>query len=271
MKTTDPARYFRNIDTPAARLARWQEPSFHRPNFRAKIEPLSRIHSMLDAIRKAGDYTGKTLAEKRRYLIDHQAPELSSPEAEAARLWIDDMDRSPLVLNYWKGRDFLNHRGWYTDEHQDDTLEAYAVQLEAFPHLIFEAIRDSMTGTVRVMLEDFHAIDYSDADSDWSAKEAQEEAARDAIRSADSTAEREAEEERRYQAEEDRKRQAEEARDDLKRNRSTVRALVREFRELCGGPIPTTYPAAASAVKRQLADLLKDRSDLFDQLKTLEA
>ena len=45
MKTTDPARYFRNAASPAARLARWQEPSFHRPNFRAGIEPLSAIDS----------------------------------------------------------------------------------------------------------------------------------------------------------------------------------------------------------------------------------
>ena len=95
--------------------------------------------------------------------------------------------------------------------------------------------------------------------------------ARDAIRSADSTAEREAEKDRDYQAEEDRKRQAEEARDDLKRNRATVRALIADVRELCPTDLPTTYPAAAAAVKRQLADLLKDRSDLFDQLNTLES
>lgn len=262
MKTTDPARYFRNLDTPAARLARWQD-----------FRPL-RIHraaARLEELRALPDYAGTTLAARRAYAMTNRdpAPELSDPDAAAPYLWTNE--GHPAIANFWPGRDFLRHRGWYTDQHEDETLEACAVILADFPRLIFAAIRCSLSDTVRVLLDDWQEIDFSEAACSYSTREARDEAARDTIRSADSTAEREADDERRYQAEEDRKRQAEEARDDLKRNRTTVRALIADLRELCAGPIPSMYPAAASAVKRQLADLLRDRSDLFDQLKTLEA
>ena len=256
MTTTDITRALRNRATHAATLARWQS---------------RRPAAQLATLRKLPSYAGRTLAERRAYAMQHnQTPELSAQDS-APVLWIDDLDRSPEILRHWQGREFLRHSGWYTDDYQDETLEAYAVQLADFPGLIFEATRDSMSGTVRVYLDYFHAIDYRDSDCDYNAAEMRADTARDAIRSADSTAEREAEKDRDYQAEEDRKRQAEEARDDLKRNRATVRALIADLRELCPTDLPTTYPAAAAAVKRQLADLLKDRSDLFDQLNTLES
>ena len=268
MKTTDPARYFRNAASPAARLARWQEPSFHRPNFRAGIEPLSAIDSRLAQIRKLPDYAGKTLAERRRYLIQNDAagPELSSPDADAALLWIDDLDASPLVASHWQGGEFLDHRGWFTDDFQEDTLEACAVQLKAFPHLIFEAIRNSTGGSVCVYLEDFHAIDYSDAENNYDAGDAVKEAAKDAIRSADSTAEHQAEKERLYQAEEDRKRQAEEARADLDRNRATARALIADLRQICPTDLPASYPAAAAAIRAQVAAILHRRRETLDTI-----
>ena len=256
MKTTDITRALRNRTAHAARLARWQS---RRPT------------AQLAALRALPSYAGTTLAARRAYALTNYdtGPELSAPEAESPTLWTNE--EGPGVRRLWAGRDFLNPRGWYTDQFQDETLEAYAVQLADFPGLIFEATRDSMSGTVRVYLEDFHAIDYRDSNCDYNAAEMRADTARDAIRSADSTAEREAEKYRDYQAEEDRKRQAEEARDDLKRNRATVRALIQDLRGLCPTDLPATYPAAASAVKRQLADLLQDRSDTLDQLHTLES
>ena len=70
-------------------------------------------------------------------------------------------------------------------------------------------------------LADWLAIDYSEAEGEYSAENCRKSAAREAIYSADSTAEREAEAERDYQREEDRKRQAEEAREELAANRAT--------------------------------------------------
>lgn len=272
MKTTDPARYFRNTLSPAARLARWQ-----RLPLADRLAALRKHEAPGYPCRPCNSPATMTRADWRRALIHDPAftlapgPELSSPDAAKPVLWIDNPDRSPLIRNQWQGREFLNHRGWYTDEHEDETLEACAVELDASPGLIFEAVLDSCSGSLRVMLDEFQTVDFSECENYRDADQARADAARDAIRSADSTAEREAEEERDYQREETRKMQAEEARADLAANRATVRALISELREICAGPAPAIYPAATQAVRDRLADLLRDRRDTLDNLRNLTA
>ena len=252
MKTDDIARALRNQTTHAATLARWQ-----------RLRPAAQLHTL----RSLPSYAGETLAERRAYRLRvyHSGPELSAPEVETPILWFDGTD-SPEILNHWKGGDFLTHDGWYTDEHQDDTFEAYAVQLADFPGLIFEALRMSCNDAIRVDLESFHAIDYSEAESDYNADEARDDTAREAIRAADSTAERDAEEEREYQEQERHRIDLEEARADLAANRADFRRLRRDLRDLCAGPIPTMYPAAADAIRAQVKALISRRSETLDTI-----
>lgn len=270
MKTAEILRHFRNRTTHAARLARWQ-----RLPLAARLAAIREHERPGYPCRPCNSPATMTRADWRKALIDDPAfshakgPELSSPESESPYLWTHE--DGPEILQAWPGRDFLSHCGWHTDDEGRDTLEAYAVQLEAFPGLIFEAIRESVSGGLRVNLNDWQAIDYSDAGSEYDADAAREEAARDAIRSADSTAEHDAEEEREFQAEEDRKRQAEEAREELATNRAQVRAIIADLRRLCPSDLPTTYPAAAQAVRDRLADLLRDRRDTLDNLRNLTA
>ena len=261
MKTDDITRALRNQTTPAARLARWQS---------------RRAPALLHVLRSLPSYAGTTLAARRAYWLanyDQGGPELSSPEAETPILWIDDIDRSPLVLEYWEGRDFFNHRGWYVypDGDPDETLEAYAVRLADFPGLIFEAHRDSCSGSVRVFLADAWPIDYTHADSDGYAEDLRRETAKEAIRAADSTAERAAEDEREYQERERHRADMEEARADLDRNRAEFRRIAAELRRLCPSALPADYPAAADAIKRQVRAILSERAELLDTIATHRA
>lgn len=257
MKTTDIARYFRNGTTPASRLARWQNRHATR-------------RGALAFIRSLPAYAGETLAERRAYALNHrdQGPELSAPEAELDLLWIDDLSTSPLVTDYWEGRTFLSHQGWYTDDECNETLEAYAVQLTAFPKLIFQAIRDS-GGSTRVILNWNHAPDF-DAHRQYP-EDAREAAARDAIRSVDNDARKEAQEERDYREKENRKQEAEENRQALAYNRQSIRSLIRDLRQLCKTSLPTDYPEATKAVRLHLRGLLNSRNELMTAIRELTA
>jgi hypothetical protein len=259
MKTKNIEAAFRNAATPAACLAAWQ----------AKPSPcrLAEIRARI-----AAPYGGNpTFAEARRALIDGQGPELSSPEAKNPLLWVSE--RSPEVLATYAGRDFLNHRGWYTEDDglSGETLETYAVQLARFPRLMFYAVVDSMNGDLRVMLEDWEEIDYSDACSDYQAGDCIAEAARQVVRSNDSSTEREAEESREYYRKDQAERDIAENRETLAALRSEIRDLCRELKALCPSPLAGTYPAAAKAIRRALGDLLADRRRLMGENETLAA
>jgi hypothetical protein len=247
----DITRALRNRTTPAARLARWQT---------------RRAPSQLAALRQLPTYAGNTLAERRAYRLGNydSGPELSAPDAPTPTLWTNE--DSPLVSHYWPGRTFLSHRGWYTDEHQQDTLEAAAVILADFPGLIFEAVRSSWDDGLRVDLTSAERIDYSDADSSYAADDIRRDAARDTVRRADSVAQRMAEDEREFQEMHRHELDLEEARADLNRNRATFRRLARELRQLCPSALAETYPAAAEAIRAQVAAILADRRDLLETI-----
>lgn len=262
MKTKNIEAAFRNAATPAACLAAWQSPLWGQRPIAGK---LAQIRESM-----AAPYGGNpTLAEARRALIAAQCPELSGPEAESPILWVSE--RSPEVLATYAGRDFLNHRGWYTmDDGMDgETYETYAVQLARFPGLMFYAVKDSCNGDLRVMLEDWEEIDFSDAGCDYHADEARSEAARSVVRSNDRTTEREAGESRDYYRKDQAERDIEENRETLAALRSEIRDLCRELKALCPSTLAGTYPAAAKAVRRALGDLLADRRRLMDENETL--
>lgn len=251
MKTDDIARALRNRTSPAATLARW-----HR------LRPAAQLR----AIRSLPAHAGGTLAERRTYRLRvyHSGPELSAPDAKSPILWTNE--DSPEILDAYPGREFLKHCGWYTDDDERDTLEAYAVILAEFPHLIFEAIRDSMSEGIRVDLSTASAIDYSESESDWNASEAREDAARETVRAADSTAERDAENERDYQETEWNRASLEDARAELGTIRQEFRALAAELRRLCPSTLPTDYPAAADAIRAQVRAILRRRSKTLDTI-----
>lgn len=239
MKTADIVRFYRNRTTHAAALAAWQD---------------WRLAARLHVIRDLPDYAGKTLAERRAYAMRNRGnvtPELSGPESETPYLWTGET--CPLVVDCWPGRRFLRHHGWYTDDYQEETLEAYAVRLTDFPRLMFAAIRNSMGDGLRVHLDDWQEIDFAN-DHDAT------DAARDAIQAADSIAEREAEEAREFYRREAKKQEIEDAKAELAENRHEVRRLISELRRLCPTDLPTTFPAAAAAVRAELARLLRERS-----------
>lgn len=239
MKTADIIRAYRNRTTHAAALAAWQT---------------RRPAAMLHTIRELPQYAGKTLAERRAYAMRNRvntAPELSAPESETPYLWT--CGTCPLVLDYWPGRRFLRRHGWFTDDYQEETLEAYAVRLVDFPRLVFAAVKNSMSEGLRVHLDDWREIDFA---TDRHATDA----ARDAIHAADSIAEREAEEAREFYRQEARKQEIEDARAELAENRREVRGLIAELRKLCPTDLPATFPAAAAAVKAELARLMRERS-----------
>jgi hypothetical protein len=251
MKTDDIARALRNRTSPAATLARWQS-----------IRPAARLSTIRNR-----NPASITLAARRAYAMQHDngSPELSAPNSAAPFLWFDGTS-SPEILHAYPGRDFLRYRGWFTDDDQSETIEAYAVILADFPHLIFEAIRESVSDGIRIDLSTASTIDYSEAESDYDASEARRDAARDAIRSADSTAEREAESEREHQARAQAEQELEEARADLAAIRADFRNLCHELREICSGPMPTIYPAAADAIRAQVRALISRRSETLDTI-----
>ena len=251
-KTAAIVRALRNRTSYAATLARWQS---------------RRPAALLAAIRDLGSYAGSTLAKRRAYALHYKShtPELSAPDSPTPVLWFDGTS-SPDIAHHWAGREVLKNRGWYTDDDQSDTFEAYAVQLVDFPGIIFEAIRTSCNDAIRVNLADFHAIDYREADCNYSAALEITVTARAAIRSADSTAEREAEEEREYQERYRHETDLEDARHDLHTIREEFRALAAELRSLCPSALATTYPAAAAAIRAQVAAILHRRRETLDTI-----
>jgi len=253
MKTDTIARALRNRTSPAATLARWQ-----------RLRPAAQLHTL----RTLGSYAGNTLAQRRAYALQYKSdtPELSAPDAKSPSLWTND--DGPEISHAYPGRDFLRHHGWYTDEHQDEReiFEAYAVILADFPGLIFEAVRESCSGIIRVNLSTAAAIDYSDAENDWTAGGAREDAARETVRAADSTTEREAEKEREYKERYRHETDLEDARYDLASNRADFRRLRRELRKLCPSALPTMYPAAADALRAQVRSLISRRTETLETI-----
>ena len=257
MKTQNIVSAFRNAATPAARLAAWQ--SHH---------PIRHLKDLRE--RMAANYSPPaTLAEARREAIANMGPELSSPEADHPLLWLSG-ENDPEVLAAYAGRDHgLDHRGWYSDPYQDETLETYAVRLARFPRLLFYAVRDSMSGDLRVRLDEWEEIDFSEAVSDYQADDAIRDAARELVRAYDYTTECEAEESREFYEKEDRKAQIEENRDTLKTLRASIVSLARECRELCASPTAQRYPAAAEAIRERLAAMLRERASLISTNRKL--
>jgi hypothetical protein len=150
------------------------------------------------------------------------------------------------------------------DEDLNDTIETCAVRLEAFPRLIFYAVRDSMgSGDLRVHLDEWEEIDFSDAGCDCSAQECVAECARSVIRSCDSSTAKQAEEAREFYRKDQAEREIEENRETLAILRCEIRALVRELKTLCPSPMAAGYPAAGKALRLALRRLLGERSGLM--------
>ena len=252
MKTHDITRALRALTTPAARLAAWHGHS------------LSTRRRIL-AERMAAKYNpAATLADARRNELKTTGPELSAPESEEPYLRTSEQSRE--VLDFWEGRQFLDHHGWYTmDENFHYTFETCAVRLEAFPRLVFYAVRNSMgNGDLRVHLDDWEEVDFSDAGCDYHARECVAECARSVIRSCDSSTARQAEEAREFYRKDQAEREIEENRETLAALRGEIRALVRELKTLCPSPMAAGYPAAGKALRLALRRLLGERSDLMN-------
>ena len=250
MKTENIVAAFRHAFAPASRLAAWQ--SRH---------PARRLRELRE--RMARKYSPPTtLADARREAIAAEGPELSSPEADRPLLW-SAVDGDEIREAY-AGRIALDHRGWYSDQWEDETLETYAVRLERFPRLLFYAVRDTMNGDLRVALDEWVEIDFSDVD-------AIRDAPRSLIRSYDSTTAREAEESREYYRKDAAENEIAENRETLATLRQSIVALAREVRELCASPTAQRYPAAAAALRERLAGMLRERADLISENQKLQA
>jgi len=246
MKTSHIVSTLRSAATPAARLAAWQ------------ALPLYARRKRLAGSRGT-----------RHELINAMGPELSSPEANSPLLWVSE--ESPEVNRVWAGDKFLNHSGWYTDEFQDETLETCAVRLSRFPRLMFYAVRESMSGDFKVCLDEWQEIDFSECGSEYHIESSLDDAAKAIIRGNDSTTERLAENECDYQRKWRIENDISENRETLKTLRGEIRALARELKRLCPLPLVTDYPAAASALRGKLANMLHERAELFATNQKLAA
>lgn len=249
MKTNHIVSALRNSATPAARLAAWQS----RP-------AVFRLRQLREYLAKPY-HAGETLANARKSLMSGQGPELSSPEADHPLLWVREDSRE--VMDAFPGRDFLNHRGWFTDEFEDETLETYAVRLAAFPRLLFYAVKDSCNGDLRVSLEEWEEIDFSECESDYHVADCIRDTAKEIVRSNESTTQSKAEDEREYQRKFQIENDIAENKETLKALRGKVRALAHELKALCPSPLVSQYPAAAEALRASLSDLLSERRQLF--------
>lgn len=254
MKTQFILAAFRNAATPAARLAAWQN-----------RHPVNRRKSLADYYVKTA-----TLAERRTARIKASGPELSLPGAENPFLWLSG-DNDPEVLETFAGRGFLKHQGWFSYDGEQDTLETYAIRLKRFPRLMFYAVKDSMSGDLRVRLDEWEEIDFSECSCDWEATEAVKECANDLVRSNDSSTEREAEKSREYYERDRREQEIEENKNELKTLRGKIRALAHELKSLCPSPAAKEYPAAASALRASLAAMLRERGRLMELNQELAA
>jgi len=251
MKTDDITRATRNASTPAARLAAWQ------------ALPLpARLRKLREDLAKPYKQ-GETLATVRASRIASAGPELSSPEAENPLLWLSG-NRDPECLDAFPGRDFLDHRGWFSDTFESETLETYAVQLRRFPRLLFYGVKDSMSGDIRVHLSEWEEIDFSECESDYHTADAIRDAAKALVRSYESTTKREAEESREYYERDQKERDLDDAKQELAALRQSIRTLCRELKALCPGALPAQFPAAASAVRASLARMLDERRETME-------
>jgi hypothetical protein len=261
MKTETIVRAMRNASSPAARLASWQAPGY------AMRSPLAGNLATIQAAK----YRGDTLAEKRASLITSQGPEMSAPDAEHPLLWASPKSRE--ILDAFAGRDFLKHRGWYSDQWQDETLETYAIRLSRFPRLLFYAVKDSMSGDFRIRLDEWEEIDFSTSGyrSADCPEDAIQDAAKSLVRSYDSTTGREAEDSCEYYRKDQVEWDIEENRETMKTLRHEIRQLARELKTLCPSALASSYPAAGKAILASLRSLLADRRELMETNSKLAA
>lgn len=252
MKTQHIAAALHNAATPAARLAAWQNHGTRRNLARIRTEQAKTWNA------------GQTPAAIRARLLGYQEPELSAPTCPRPLLWTGE--NSPEVLDFWEGREFLKHCGWYTadDTLLDWTLETCAVRLERFPHVIFYATRDNSSDGICVYLDERDAIDYDCAGSEYDARAAVEQHARIVIRCYDSTTERAAEESRECFEQDQREQAAQQAREERATLRGEIRDLIADIRALC--PALTDTPAAMSALRGQLERMMRERTELMETI-----
>lgn len=263
MKTHYIVSALRNATSPRARLAAWQAPSRYD----------SRIPSRLFKLREAmaSNYCPPaSLAEAYRKAVASKGPELSSPEAENPLLWLSS-ESDPEVMETWAGRKFLDHRGWFQDEFQDETLETYAVRLKRFPRLMFYGVKDSCNGNIRVHLDEWQEIDFSDCEGEWHVDSALEDAAKEIVQGNESATEDEAEESVEYYRKDRIENDIEENKEHLKTLRQSIRELAHELKTLWPSPLVTEYPAAASALRNSLKGLLRDRARIMEENRELAA
>lgn len=256
MTTTDITHALRNASSPAARLAAWQS----APTVR-------RLRELREEMVKPYN-KGETLATLRKSRLTSAGPELSSPEAERSYLWLSG-ESDPECLDLIQGRKFLDHRGWFVDEYQDDTLETCAVFLCRFPRLVFYGVRDSSEGGIRVNLDDWQEIGFSDCEAEYHARDARKDAAKEIIRSCDSSTQREAEDSIEYFRKDRMGIELEETKEILSALRQSIRALCRELKALCPSTLATEYPATSSAVRASLKRMLSERREAMETAATL--
>ena len=207
-------------------------------------------------------YAGESLQDARKALIATRTPELSAPESKEVYLWLESESDSE-VSDFWQGRKFLDHRGWFTDSFQDETIETCAVRLVRFPKLVFYAVKSE--GGIRVHLDEWEEIDYSDTCSDYQAGDTVEYSAKSIIQGNDSTTRREAkesvEENERWHAEQ---RKAE-AKSELASVRADVRNLIADLRKAC--PALGEYPAIVNSVRVSLRKMLAQAETLRTEIR----
>lgn len=276
MKTSHIIATLRNAATPAARLAAWQTLPLQTrlAAIRARLAPGGCTYAC--NVPMPANPKDAKLSDWRRALIHDPAFYLASvpyvyesEDGKTASLTLESFN-SPEVLREWDckeapARRWLEHTGWYTDEFQDETIRAAVVELKRFPGILFAATVESMGGMISVDLTTWEEVDFFNAFSESYASDLRDEYAHSVIQSADSIAKRLAEDEREYQTKWRMEQDLEENRETLATLRQSIRALCRELKTLCPGTLPQSFPAAAEAVKRELARLLNEREDLISE------
>jgi len=219
-RIADIVRSLQNSTTPAAKLAIWQLSSPSK-----NLEKLRTYMAPGYPCRPCNFPANPTLADWRKALIHDPAfcssvvPNVTTGEEESdnrgPRLYFAH-EEDWRIRHYTLGRCVLDHQGWFIDGQCYETIEACAVELKKFPGLIFEAVRESMGGSVTVFLTDSWPVDYSGCENSHDAFQAHADTVRDCIRGADNTAQSMAEDEREYHERQKREAEAEaEAEDTL--------------------------------------------------------
>jgi hypothetical protein len=183
-------------------------------------------------------------------------------------LWLSG-ESDPECLDLIQGRKFLDHRGWFVDEYEEDTLETCAVILRRFPRLVFYGVRGSCEGGIRVNLDDWQEIGFSDCEAEYHANDARKNASKEIIHSCDSSTQREAEDSIEYFRKERMGMELEETKEILAILRQDIRALCQELKALCPSPLTSEYPATSSAVRASLKRMLSERRDAMETAATL--